>query len=182
LILQHRLKVKPNHPSIEIVKTYGELPLVECYASQLNQVFMNVLSNAIDALEEYNTTQTLEEIEASPSRITICTSLKEVSTQESGIGGEVSPQLETNQSPRIPHVVIQIADNGPGMPQAIQSQIFDPFFTTKPIGKGTGLGLSISYQIVVEKHGGIFKCISQPGQGTKFWIEIPTQQLQSLVE
>jgi signal transduction histidine kinase len=182
LILQHRLKVKPNHPSIEIVKTYGELPLVECYASQLNQVFMNVLSNAIDALEEYNATQTLEEIEASPSRITICTSLKEVSKQESGIGGEVSPQLERNQSPRIPHVVIQIADNGSGMPQAIQSQIFDPFFTTKPIGKGTGLGLSISYQIVVEKHGGIFKCISQPGQGTKFWIEIPTQQLQSLVE
>ena len=182
LILQHRLKVKPNHPSIEIVKTYGELPLVECYASQLNQVFMNVLSNAIDALEEYNATQTLEEIEASPSRITICTSLKEVSKQESGIGGEVSPQLERNFSPRIPHVVIQIADNGPGMPQAIQSQIFDPFFTTKPIGKGTGLGLSISYQIVVEKHGGIFKCISQPGQGTKFWIEIPTQQLQSLVE
>jgi len=74
-------------------------------------------------------------------------------------------------------VYFQIADNGPGMPQSLQSQIFDPFFTTKPVGKGTGLGLSISYQIVVEKHGGIFKCISQPGEGTEFWIEIPTRQL-----
>jgi GAF domain-containing protein len=164
LILQHRLKAKPNSPSIEVVKTYGELPLVECYASQLNQVFMNVISNAIDAIEEYNCVRSLEEIKASPSQITIRTS--------------VSSELEEpHKTQKSQSVVIQIADNGPGMPQSLQSQIFDPFFTTKPVGKGTGLGLSISYQIVVEKHGGIFKCISQPGEGTEFWIEIPTRQL-----
>jgi GAF domain-containing protein len=187
LILQHRLKVKPNQPNIEVVKNYGELPLVECYASQLNQVFMNVLSNAIDALEEYNAIRTSEEIEACHSQITIYTSLKKVSIEEKGTQGEGSDPLEKNQLPPSPpkentsseHVVIRIADNGPGMPKALQSQIFDPFFTTKPIGKGTGLGLSISYQIVVEKHGGIFECFSQPGQGTEFWIEIPLRQPQS---
>ncbi|HEY9740593.1 MAG TPA: GAF domain-containing protein [Coleofasciculaceae cyanobacterium] len=196
LILQHRLKVKPNQPGIKVARTYGKLPLVECYASQLNQVFMNVLSNAIDALEDYNALRSLEEIQSSPSEITIRTSVKEISTQETGRvreweqgrGGEVSVQLGRNAS--LPsslygntsdeHVVIQIADNGPGMSQAIQSQIFNPFFTTKPIGKGTGLGLSISYQIVVEKHGGTFKCFSQPGQGTEFWIEIPIRQLKSV--
>jgi light-regulated signal transduction histidine kinase (bacteriophytochrome) len=235
LILQHRLKEKPNYPGIKIVKTYGELPLVECYASQLNQVFMNVLSNAIDALEEYNASRTLEEIKTSPSQITICTSVKPVSV-ESGSGVEVSAQLGSNQSQKRLHeslspsgmggilsappsvvsgqlscepkcngsqvneiekptgngqrttdgsvdeyIVIEIADNGSGMSEALQCQIFDPFFTTKPIGKGTGLGLSISYEIVVEKHRGIFKCDSQPGKGTKFWIEIPTRQLQSAI-
>jgi signal transduction histidine kinase len=169
LILQHRLKIKPNSPSIEVIKSYGELPLIECYASQLNQVFMNVLSNAIDALEDYNTIRTSEEIERSPGQIVISTSLKEV----------ITPEREKNTSdpsPPIPRVVILISDNGPGMTEALQCQIFDPFFTTKPIGKGTGLGLSISYQIVVEKHGGVFKCVSQPGQGTQFWIEIPIRQ------
>jgi signal transduction histidine kinase len=164
LILQHRLKAKPNSPSIEVIKSYGELPLVECYASQLNQVFMNVISNAIDALEEYNCVRSLEEIKASPGQVTIRTS----------VNYELEEPHKTQKSQS---VVIQIADNGPGMPQSLQSQIFDPFFTTKPVGKGTGLGLSISYQIVVEKHGGIFKCISQPGEGTEFWIEIPTRQL-----
>ena len=173
LILQHRLKAKPKYPSIEIVKTYGELPLVDCYASQLNQVFMNVISNAIDALDEYNSIRTLEAIKASPSKITISTSIKE---------GFVQEKVEEDNLDKclIPQpfstVVIQIADNGPGMSQELVSKIFDPFFTTKPIGKGTGLGLSISYQIVVEKHGGIFKCTSEIGQGTEFWIEIPTQQ------
>ncbi len=169
LILQHRLKVKPNYPGIEIVKNYGELPLVECYASQLNQVFMNVLSNAIDALEEYSATGTAEEIKNRQSQIAISTSVKDVSVQK----GENSPS-----SPTASYVVIQIADNGPGINPALQSQIFNPFFTTKPIGKGTGLGLSISYQIVVEKHGGVFVCESQPGKGTKFWIEIPLRQPQ----
>jgi GAF domain-containing protein len=176
LILQHRLKVKPNAAGIEIIKTYGKLPLVECYASQLNQVFMNVLSNAIDALEEYNTTRTLEEINSNKSQITISTSVQEVNPQgRSNKSGETSPF----SSPPDDRVVIQIADNGPGISPALQSQIFDPFFTTKPIGKGTGLGLAISYQIVVEKHGGVFRCDSQPGEGTMFWIEIPVRQPSS---
>ncbi|MCA1991825.1 MAG: GAF domain-containing protein [Coleofasciculus sp. S288] len=169
LILQHRLKGKPNQPAIQVVKNYGELPLVECYASQLNQVFMNVLSNAIDALEDYNTTRTSEEIKTSPSQIAINTSPGEATI----------PQEGKNQSDPIPTIVIQIKDNGPGISEELQAQIFDPFFTTKPIGKGTGLGLSISYQIVVEKHGGIFRCFSKPGKGTEFWIEIPIRQPQT---
>ncbi|MBD0343424.1 MAG: HAMP domain-containing histidine kinase, partial [Coleofasciculus sp. Co-bin14] len=86
------------------------------------------------------------------------------------------PSTSPDENAAAEYVVIQIADNGPGMTEALQTQIFNPFFTTKPIGKGTGLGLSISYQIVAEKHGGIFKCISQPGKGSKFWIEIPIRQ------
>jgi signal transduction histidine kinase len=173
LILQHRLKGKPNHSGITVVKTYGELPLVECYASQLNQVFMNVLSNAIDAIEDYNATRTAEEIRTHQSQITISTSVKLVSSQAAADRCE---EISPSSLPAPSHVVIQIADNGPGINSALLSQIFDPFFTTKPIGKGTGLGLSISYQIVVEKHGGSFRCESQPGQGTQFWIEIPIQQ------
>lgn len=173
LILQHRLKGKPNNSGITVVKTYGELPLVECYASQLNQVFMNVLSNAIDAIEDYPPTKTTEEIRTHQSQITISTSVKLVSAQTTADRCE---EISSSSSPTPSHVVIQIADNGPGINSALLSQIFDPFFTTKPIGKGTGLGLSISYQIVVEKHGGIFRCESQPGQGTQFWIEIPIQQ------
>ena len=173
LILQHRLKAKPKIPNIEIVKTYGELPLVDCYASQLNQVFMNVISNAIDALDEYSLLRTVDAIKTSPSQITIRTSIKEATVQK-----EVEDNnLDKYQTPQsFSTVVIQITDNGPGISKELASKIFDPFFTTKPIGKGTGLGLSISYQIVVEKHGGIFKCISEIGQGTEFWIEIPTRQ------
>lgn len=183
LILQHRLKAQPKYPAIEVIKNYGDLPLIECYASQLNQVFMNVLSNAIDALEEYNCLRTFQEIQSSPSRITISTYVKEGAIKKSE--NNCAPYLKATDSLislSPPTVVIQIADNGSGISQDLQSQIFDPFFTTKPIGKGTGLGLSISYQIVVEKHGGIFKCFSQPGQGTEFWIEIPTQQWQLAVD
>ncbi len=196
LILQHRLKAKPNSPGIEVIRSYGELPLVECYASQLNQVFMNVLTNAIDALEEYNAIQSLEAGKVWKGQITICTSLKPSSIQEreyacqgeQGRREDVVVQLERKPLPLAPsngnvsgeRVVIQIADNGSGIAEALKSQIFNPFFTTKPIGKGTGLGLSISHQIVVEKHGGIFKCFSQPGQGTEFWIEIPTRKAPSL--
>jgi light-regulated signal transduction histidine kinase (bacteriophytochrome) len=187
LILQHRLKAKGKQPNLEIVKNYGQLPLVECYASQLNQVFMNVISNAIDALEEYNASRTLESIQASPSQITIYTSVKQANLEKIEQQRNVCAQVGTNQSSSsspddnacTEYVVIQIADNGPGMSEALQTQIFNPFFTTKPIGKGTGLGLSISYQIVAEKHGGIFKCISQPGNGSEFWIEIPIRQPQS---
>ncbi|MBW4564673.1 MAG: GAF domain-containing protein [Mojavia pulchra JT2-VF2] len=153
LILQHRLKAKPESPAIKLVKDYGELPLVECYAGQLNQVFMNVLSNAIDALEDYKEPQS----ETYSSTITIHTAV-----------GEIRDNVES--------VVIRIVDNGPGIPEALRARICDPFFTTKPVGKGTGLGLSISYKIVVDKHGGVFKCDSQPGLGTEFWIEIPIRQ------
>ncbi|MBC1220140.1 GAF domain-containing protein [Nostoc sp. UCD121] len=154
LILQHRLKAKPESPGITLVKEYSELPLVECYAGPLNQVFMNILSNAIDALEDYRESpSTLHN-----SQITIRTALGE---------------LEGN----IKSVVIRITDNGSGIPEALKARICDPFFTTKPVGKGTGLGLSISYQIVVDKHGGVLKCDSEPGLGTEFWIEIPVSQI-----
>ncbi|MBG1244323.1 GAF domain-containing protein [Nostoc sp. NZL] len=154
LILQHRLKAKPESPAIKLVKEYSDLPLVECYAGPLNQVFMNVLSNAIDALEDYRESES----KSHSSQITIHTAVGE---------------LEGN----IKSVVIRIADNGSGIPEALKARICDPFFTTKPVGKGTGLGLSISYQIVVDKHGGVFKCDSQPGLGTEFWIEIPIRQI-----
>jgi GAF domain-containing protein len=148
LILQHRLKAAPNSRVIEVVKEYNNLPLVECYAGQLNQVFMNVLSNAIDALEQ---------------------SLEKTSRQISDRPQiRISTEVINNDQ-----VVIRIADNGSGMPEDIKRRIFDPFFTTKPVGKGTGLGLSISYQIVVNKHGGVFKCNSLPNSGTEFWIQIP---------
>jgi signal transduction histidine kinase len=150
LILQHRLKAKVDYLTIEVVKNYGNLPLIECYVGQLNQVFMNLLSNAIDALESYNSQRSSADIKANPNKITITTEV-----------------LKSNQ------VTIRIADNGSGIPESVRSRLFEPFFTTKPIGKGTGLGLSISYQIVVEKHGGKLWCVSEPGYGTEFWIEIP---------
>jgi signal transduction histidine kinase len=154
LILQHRLKARSDYPAIEIIKDYGTLPPVECYAGQLNQVFMNILSNAIDALEDKDATRTLQEIKAEPSQITIRTSV---------VDGQ--------------WVEIAIADNGIGMSEQIQQRIFDPFFTTKPIGKGTGMGMSISYQIITEKHAGQLKCVSAIGQGAEFVIQIPARQL-----
>lgn len=150
LILQHRLKAKGEQPEIRLVKNYGNLPLVECSAGSMNQVFMNLISNAIDALDAYNSQRSLAALKANPSQITITTEV-----------------LKPNR------VTIRIADNGPGMPKSVRERLFEPFFTTKPIGKGTGLGLSISYQIVVEKHRGAIWCESQPGHGSEFWIEIP---------
>jgi signal transduction histidine kinase len=150
LILQNRFKSKPDYPSIQLIKEYGNLPKVECYPGQLNQVFMNLLTNAIDALDEYNKKRSLEQIKANASIIRIRT------------------EVLTNN-----RVAIKISDNGPGMAEEVRKRLFDPFFTTKPVGIGTGLGLSISYQIVVEKHGGQLKCISAPGQGAEFVIEIP---------
>lgn len=150
LILQHRLKALPEIPNIQLIKEYGNLPLVECYAGQINQVFMNVLSNAIDAIEH----QKKPKSELHPGQIMIHTAVSE---------------LDQN----VKSVVIRITDNGEGIPESVQKRVFDPFFTTKPVGKGTGLGLSISYQIVVDKHHGIFKCNSQTNLGTEFWIEIP---------
>ncbi|MFB2894403.1 PAS domain-containing protein [Aerosakkonemataceae cyanobacterium BLCC-F50] len=148
MILQNRLKAKPDRPEIKVIKEYGDLPLVECYAGQLNQVFMNIVANAIDALEDaYNA-----KILVNPA-ISIHTKI-----------------IENNQ------VMIILSDNGPGITQKVKSHLFDPFFTTKPIGKGTGMGLSISYQIITEKHHGTLDCFSEPGKGTEFVIKIPLKQ------
>ncbi|OUL36341.1 hybrid sensor histidine kinase/response regulator [Nostoc sp. T09] len=152
-ILNYRLKARPEHPGIEIVKEYGQLPLVECCAGQINQVFMNVLANAIDALDEYNQQRSFEEIQKQPSRIKIRTTMM----GDDWIG-------------------IYITDNGPGICEHVKAKLFDPFFTTKPSGKGTGLGLSISHQIVTEKHGGRLSCQCIPGKETEFVIQIPIQQ------
>ncbi|MBM0745594.1 hybrid sensor histidine kinase/response regulator (plasmid) [Phormidium sp. CLA17] len=157
LILQNRLKVKPDGSGTELVKEYGNLPLVECYAGQLNQVFMNILGNAIDALESYNSERSKVDIQTKPSTITIRTMVKSANS-----------------------IAVQIVDNGSGMPEEVQKRIFDPFFTTKRVGKGTGLGLSISHQIVTEKHHGSIQCNSEIGRGTEFWIEIPIRPVKPL--
>ncbi len=156
LILHNRLKFKPDRPAIQVIKEYSSLPPVECYASQLNQVFMNILANAIDALEDRNKGRAPEEIKENTNTIHIRTEI-------------------TNNG----KVAVIIADNGPGMPEKVRIKLFDPFFTTKPVGKGTGIGLSISHQIVVKKHGGSLRCVSAPGEGTEFIIEIPLRQILS---
>ena len=160
LILHNRLKPNGNNPGIMIIKEYGNLPPVECYAGQLNQVFMNIISNAIDALEN----------QPEPRNITISTS---ICTEDEELEDCWESSPNSQETILTPSVAIQIRDNGLGMTQSVVQHLFDPFFTTKPVGKGTGLGLSISYQIVVEKHGGILKCSSEPGQGAQFWIQIP---------
>ncbi|MEG5174622.1 response regulator [Microcoleus sp. B3-D7] len=152
LILQHRLKARPDFPAIQVIKNYGQLPEVECHPSQLNQVFMNILSNAIDAL------QTSGVRDNQQPTITISTSI--------GSGNSIA---------------ISIADNGVGIPELIRSKLFDPFFTTKPVGKGTGLGLSISHQIVTEKHGGKIECDSTLEKGTEFVVQIPLRQVMAQV-
>lgn len=162
LILQHRLKAVGNAGEIEVIKDYGQLPLITCYASQLNQALMNLLSNAIDALEN----------QLSPRAITIRT---EVGT----LGREL---LTGKNSPNPQSIIIRIADNGTGISEELQQKIFDPFFTTKPVGRGTGLGLSISHQIVVEKHLGHISCVSAPGKGTEFIVEIPVSPKHSLID
>ena len=147
IILKHSLKARPERVEIELIKEYDKLPLIKCYAGQLNQVFMNILANAIDALSE------------SDNLI-----LKTRKNLQIRIRTEL-----TNDN----YVIVRIADNGSGISEEVQKRLFDPFFTTKAVGKGTGLGLSISYQIVVEKHGGELYCISTPGEGSEFIIKIP---------
>lgn len=158
LILQHRLK--PDASNIQVVKDYGNIPSVDCYPGQLNQVFMNLLNNAIDALNSGD-----EQAEKNKGA---------ASTELSFPYHAPTPTIwiRTELSDRN-SVLIHIADNGCGIPEQIKEQIFDPFFTTKPVGEGTGLGLSISYQIVVDKHGGNLHCLSAPGCGTEFVVEIP---------
>ncbi|MCL1475186.1 hybrid sensor histidine kinase/response regulator [Argonema antarcticum] len=154
MILHNRLKYKHDRPSIEVIKEYcPNLPQVECYGGELNQVFMNILANAIDAIDEYNKDRTLEQIKLNPSQIRIRTEV-----------------IGNNQ------VAIRIADNGLGMNSDVSRRVFNPFFTTKPPGKGTGIGLSISRQIITEKHGGSLECISTLGKGTEFSIAIPIKQ------
>ena len=159
LILQSRLKPKGRYPGIQLIKEYGNLPPVKCHAGQLNQVFMNVLSNAIDALEMGTGSSSMVHDSQFPS----CP-----------IGYTISPTIWIRTEVRHPdYVTVRIADNGPGMTEEVKARLFERFFTTKPVGKGTGLGLSISYEIVVKKHGGLFRCISQPGEGCEFEIKIP---------
>jgi two-component system, NtrC family, sensor kinase len=161
MILQNRLKAQHNRQAIQVLRNYGSLPLVECYAGQINQVFMNILSNSIDALEEY-----LTQLEAESHNVAHNPKLK-----------VFKPLIQISTRMLNEHWIrIQIADNGLGMAGAVQNRLFDPFFTTKPVGKGTGMGLSISYQIVTERHGGTLKCNSSPGRGAEFVIEIPIQQ------
>ena len=149
LILQNRLKARPNIPEIKVIKCYGDLPLVECYAGQLNQVFMNIINNAIDALnDKFSKSSNLSNPEI-----------------------RISTKIVNNNV-----VEIRIADNGLGMIEEVRQKIFDPFFTTKPVGQGTGLGLAISYQIIVEKHGGKIESFSQIGEGCEFAIAIPLQK------
>ncbi|HEY9633043.1 MAG TPA: GAF domain-containing protein [Coleofasciculaceae cyanobacterium] len=169
LILHNRLKPSGHNPGITVIKEYSNLPLVQCYAGQLNQVFMNIISNAIDALEN----------QPQSRHITICTEVLNANAKSEELQEERS-SLAPNSVPS-DDVVIRIRDNGPGMTHEVIAHLFDPFFTTKPVGKGTGLGLSISYQIVVEKHGGLLKCFSEPGEGAEFWIQIPIAPPVSLI-
>ena len=158
LILQNRFKAYGDRPAINLTKRYGNIPVVQAYAGQLNQVFMNILSNAIDAIDESvnDRDHAAEASQHVASEISIITEFK-------------PPTTENQQS----MVMISIIDNGRGISEDIANKLFDPFFTTKPVGKGTGLGLSISYQIVVEKHQGRLQCFSKVGQGTEFRIEVP---------
>ena len=169
MLLQSQLKEKPGQEAIAIHKEYSDLPLVQCYPGQLNQVFMNILVNAIYALLEWNKHENVDGKSLNNSQ-----------------AGEKNDSLaNSRQMPAIrirteliegKKVIIRIYDNGPGMTEDIRKRLFDPFFTTKPVGQGTGLGLSISYEIVVNQHGGELKCLSEPGKGTEFAIEIPLQQ------
>ncbi|BAZ42307.1 two-component hybrid sensor and regulator [Calothrix sp. NIES-4101] len=150
MILQHRLKARSDRPEIEIIKEYQSLPEINCYAGQLNQVFMNIFSNAIDALDD---------------------------AIASGKWSQETPQIRVSteivNSRNAENLVIKIVDNALGIPEEITRKIFDPFFTTKPVGSGTGLGLSISYQIIVDKHKGQLICNSTSEEGTEFVIVIP---------
>jgi chemotaxis family two-component system sensor kinase Cph1 len=160
LILSNRLKPKPDRPAIHLIKEYGSLPLVECYAVQINQVFMNVLTNAIDALEDAFVNDNLSSHCGDKEEPVKCGQIRIVT--------EICPGEKA--------VAVRIKDNGCGMTQTVRQKIFEPFFTTKPVGKGAGIGLTISHEIAVEQHGGKLTCNSAPGEGTELIIEIPLNQ------
>ena len=161
LILSNRLKPKADKLAIHLIKEYGSLPLVECYAVQINQVFMNVLANAIDAIEDAS----------------VKGNLSSKFGYDSGLAKSGQIRIRTEFCTGEKSVKIRIYDNGLGMTEAVCEQIFEPFFTTKPVGKGAGIGLAISHEIVAEKHGGKLTCISAPGEGTEFIVEIPLSQV-----
>jgi signal transduction histidine kinase len=150
LLLQHRFRATTFRSEIVVIKKYGQLPLVTCYPSQLNQVFMHLLNNAIDALDERSHRENF-----SP-KIYIYTEITDA-----------------------PHLKIRIVDNGCGISDTVKARLFDPFFTTKPVGKGMGLGLSISYQIIMQQHQGKLTCYSVPRQGAEFIIEIPVHSSEA---
>ncbi|ODG97936.1 ATPase [Nostoc sp. KVJ20] len=182
MVLQHRLQEKTKLPAIQVIKNYGTLPLVECYGGQLNQVFMNILGNAIDALEEGRRQDSVAVASLRASAEGDSTP-DERETIENGqlrmhnLASGLSTPMITIRTSAIDSgwVKIAIADNGIGMSEQIQKQVFNPFFTTKPVGKGTGMGMSISYQIVTETHAGKLECQSTPAEGTEFIITIPIQ-------
>ncbi len=153
VILEHRLQATDNYPAIQVIKEYGQLPQVTCYSGKLNQVLMNILTNAIDALEESSINGRWSIINSKTEDYPII----KISTKA------------VNEK----WITITIADNGAGMNEQVHSKLFDPFFTTKPVGKGTGLGLFVSYQIIVEKHRGEISCLSTPGKGTEFIVKMP---------
>ncbi|ACC79936.1 hybrid sensor histidine kinase/response regulator [Nostoc punctiforme] len=161
LILQYRLKANSERSEIQIIKHYGTLPPVECFPGPLNQVFMNLLANAIDAIEESFITNTnFSKIASSSVHL--------LSVEDNG---KITIRTALHKQGSV--VVIKIADNGIGMTEEVKQRLSEPMFTTKPVGKGTGLGLSISRQIIEEKHGGTLSFVSEPGKGTEFCIEIP---------
>ena len=151
MLLRHRTKANENRPEIQIIQQFGELPPINCYSGQLNQVFMNVLANAIDAVEDANQHLSYQDVAANPNQIVISTSINS----------------DRNS------ITIRIKDNAKGIPAELQAQIFEPTFTSKAVGKGTGLGLPISRQIIVEKHGGQLECYSTMGTGSEFVITLP---------
>ena len=155
LILKYRLKGNEHRPEIKVVKDYGELPVIDCFPGQLNQVFMNLLANAIDIFDEAAEQSSFAEMKDIAQVITVRT---EVGTDPNG-------ERKT--------VTIRIGDNGKGMSEAVRARVFDHLYTTKGVGKGTGLGLAIAQQIVVEKHGGSLTVASELGQGTEFCIQLP---------
>lgn len=195
-ILQHRMRGEGDRPPIEVIKNYEQLPKITCYASQLNQVFLNLLNNAIDALENQPSPRVItistERLEVRGKRLEIGEKEEVTGKILNGVGiseclspatchlSSVTSHLSSltchlsSAMPRLGEAIaIRISDNGIGMSHEVQKQIFDPFFTTKSVGKGTGLGLSISHEIIVEKHQGEFTCISELGKGTEFIIKIP---------
>lgn len=176
VMLEHRFKETAHRPTITVTKEYHDLPLITCYPGELNQVFMHLLNNAIDALEMGNCAWRIG------NKRTDLQDLEQVN--ENNLSNfshlpyhQIIPEIRIyTQVTDSNTVKIAIADNGPGIDDSVRSRLFDPFFTTKPVGKGTGLGLSISYQIVVQKHQGNLFCYSSPGEGAEFIIEIPIEQ------
>ncbi|NET49951.1 MAG: HAMP domain-containing histidine kinase, partial [Merismopedia sp. SIO2A8] len=170
MLLQHRLESCPEDSTIEIVRDYGNLPPVQCYPGKLNQVFMNILANAIDALQDEFSQQTAGEstnnAQKRPKQVHIRTSM-------------VDDARRTMEMVGVPWIEIAIANNGPSVPESLHHTIFEPFFTTKPVGQGTGMGLPISYQIIAERHRGQLTIHSSEGNGTEFVIQIPIDPLKA---